>query len=130
MVISIEYYIMRYLILFEKDKSLEEITFQYQNTMNFRRDEKKLKRNILICYLSINFIWISGWLSNFVYDSVYTHNYPCGYTPTSEIDNFYKTWLYTSLGMIGFVILIANTIATCTFIHLFYLLRKRHFFEF
>lgn len=75
--ISIEYYIMRYLILFEKDKSLEEITFEYQNTMKYRRDERKLKRNIIICLLVINFIWCAGWLSNSVYDSVYSYYYPC-----------------------------------------------------
>ena len=38
--ISIEYYIMRQLILFEWNKSVDEITFLYQNTLEFRKSEQ------------------------------------------------------------------------------------------
>ena len=74
MLVSIEYYIMRYLIIFEKDKSLGEITFEYSNTVVFREEEHKLVNKIKFAYYIINVLWVGGWLSNSTYDSVYSHN--------------------------------------------------------
>lgn len=85
MLISIEYYIMRYLIMFEKDKSLGEITFEYSNTVVFREEEHNLVKKIKIAYFIINVLWIGGWLSNSTYDSVFSHNYPCNdHRPSKE----------------------------------------------
>ena len=122
---------MRYLILFEWDKSVDEITFVYQNTMNYRKSEQKLKRNILIYYALTNFIGITGVLSNSTYDSVYSYEYPCDEPPKDAgLEDKYDTWLKISLSMILSVIGFTCIFGTATFIHLFNLMRKRHFFEF
>ena len=50
MQIGVEYYIMRFLILFEKSKSIDQITFLYNNTMEFRVKEERLKIKLIIFY--------------------------------------------------------------------------------
>lgn len=62
---------MRYLILFEWDKSVDEITFVYQNTVKYRNTELNMKRNFIICYILINIVFITSVISIAIYDSVY-----------------------------------------------------------
>ena len=122
---------MRYLIIFEKDKSLGEITFEYQNTMVFREEERKLVQKIKLTYFVINVFWVSGWLSNSTYDSVYSHNFPCNSIPPSkETREWYKSWMSMSLIDICSIIFLVNILGTFTFLHLFYLMYRRHKLEF
>ena len=81
-------------------------------------------------YFVTNLIGIAGVLSNSIYDSVYSYRYPCDQIPTDEEELRFMTWLTISLTMIISVIGISCLFGTATFIHLFYLMWKRHNFEF
>ena len=62
LLIGIEYYIMRYIILFEKTKSVFEITYLYTNTINFRRMEERLNIFIKMFYSFMNLILLTGYI--------------------------------------------------------------------
>ena len=119
-----EQLIMRFLILFEKDKDINEVTYIYNNTNNYMNKEQNLNTifkviysfNILFCMCMIFVVYYEG-LDELMNDRL---------NIDEEVVDIKKIVMYIYVVCLVIVIFFQISFE----IHLFYLLYRYHYLEF
>lgn len=125
-----EYYVMRYLILYEKNKSVQQIAYLYNNSVEFQKKEEKIKCRLIFTYISIDIVFFISSICLQISDILDVNKYE-RYEDCIDMNKGH----FSPLGIIFQTILMSLAFACFLagffiFTHLLYLMYKRHRLEF
>lgn len=118
----IEWWIMLFLIKFEKNYTVGEIVFLQNNTSTFKQKEKRLIARIKAVFISFNIVIITSFIISFLAEIPGVRMFS-----DKDVNYNFKSLLHLAT---GFLVILTGIFHCTLFCRLYNLMRARHNFEF